>query len=223
MPEDFELQNLVIRGTIFLEDESDKIIEIFNDLKNVDKPEALDSQIVNIDEDNPESSALVFSDGLPEEPVIGQGTVEMILLSIDDDNDISISIDLSPELYSSSVELVNTLLGHKKLHITDFDFAYLSESNFSEFNVSIEGPSELDFSGVKFSAEGYDFIVQSSDGSQWLHPEEPDQQSDDPEEVENNSTSASVYHQQHFDVEESGEFVRDRIMQVNEILELLVE
>lgn len=224
MTNDIRLQNLIIHGTIFLEDDSERIIEIFKQAEGVERSEELNSQLVNIDNDDPSNSALVFSDGLPDEPVISPGTVELITLSVDDEGDISLSIDLSPEIRDSAVRLFNAILSQAKVHVTDFDLEYKIDRAFSDLLISIDGPERFDYKGVKFGDGEYDYIVQSTSSGRWVNGEgaEPQSVPDDTEESDQEeATSVSIFSLKHFDVDESGDFIERRIQDVEKSLELI--
>ncbi|KAA9408443.1 hypothetical protein EGO51_01075 [Haloarcula hispanica] len=221
------LENIAIHGVVFAEGDKEKIIDTLERAKKINYPEKLDSQLVNLNHDDPEGSALIFSDGLPQDTIIRQGTVELIALSVDDDGDVSISIDLAPDSLETAVQLFESVLEVEDVHVTDFDLEYTIERKFNELNITIEGPEELTYSGVRFAEDSHDYIVQSSGSDSWTEdePESPvDPKSEKKEEsdVEDGNTNVSVSASGHFDVKESGEFINDRIQDVKQTLELIL-
>lgn len=212
------LVNLAIHGEIFLDENGDRMLDVFRAVQDFSLPSALDSQIVNINEDSPESSALVFSDGIPEDSIIAHGQVELIAISVDESGDISISVDLSKKYIDILSELFDVILSHEDLHMTTFDLEYSIGEEFNDLAFSIDGPSSFEYTGVKLEDEDYSYIIQSSDSGEWLGREyEVSEQEDISEELEE-WTTASIDTKQHFDVTESGDFISKRIKEVNESL-----
>lgn len=223
MSDEFNLNNVSIHGYIFMDDDKEEKIEILSELPDIEIPAELDSQMVNIDKGNPDNSAIIFSDGLPEDGIISQGSVEVIAVSIDDDGDISFTLDLSTEFIETAEVVIETLLDSKELHISDFDLDYSIQRGFGDIGLSVEGPSEFQFKGVRFDDGKYDFIVQSSNTDDWNPQMDEsakvgDVEGDDSEEEDGDEsiTSVSVFAIQHFDVQDSSDFIRARIEEVEE-------
>lgn len=218
------MENIAIHGVVFVDGDEDKIIEILRRAKEIELPENLDSQIVNITEEDPQSSALIFSEGLPQNPVISQGSIEMIAVSVEDDGDISISVDLSPEFIDTAISLFENILDKHEIHFTDCDFDYVIDGEFNELDFDIKGPDGLEYHGVKLRKDEHEFIIQSEGTPPWENEEfgsTDDSETEDQEASSENVTSVSVMGSKHFDIEESGDFIRDRIENVEQTLELI--
>lgn len=222
MPDDIALENVVVHGFVFLDEDSEIILDILNSVKGLDLPEEFDSQVVNISEDSPEESALIFSDGLPQDPVIEKGSIELIAISVDGDDDLSLSVDLSPSHYEVIGELFDSILPHSDIHVTDFDVDYTVEEEFSDLSFSIDGPEDFDYKGVKFTSSESSFIVQSTTGADWKKGSTQliSEKSVDEEEIsEETMTAISAQSTEHFDVSEGDEIIDQRRQEIEETIE----
>lgn len=226
MPDQIEQDNLVIHAWVFVEDDPELILNVINRVNDLDLPSEFDSQIVNISEDNPEESALVFSDGLPQHPVITRGSVELLAVSVDEEDDISISVDVSPQHYELARELFNTILPLSDIHISTFDLDYTISADFEDLIFSISGNDELDYEGVKFAKDNDSYIIQSTSVGSWGREEETQGGGGTPEKEDSESvhevTSASVAIVEHLDVAEADDFINDRIQDVEATLASLI-
>ncbi|WP_232685913.1 hypothetical protein [Halobacterium zhouii] len=225
MESKISLQNIAIRGTLFLEENGELIEQILGDVKKTELPPELDSQVVNIDQENPKNSALIFSDGLPDGPVIAPGSIEIFSLSVDDDGDISVSVDFSAENLEVLEGLFNAIVSHTSIHITDFNPKYKIDYAFSELVFEVNGPEDFEYTGVKFSDGKYDHIIQSSSSEGWLDDESVTSEPNEEEEadsIEDGNTAVTIMNQEHFDIEDDGDTIQHRVEDIQKTLTRIV-
>lgn len=219
MVEGLNFRNLAIHGVVFIENEDDlnPFIEFLNSVKNIDLPEGLDGHIVNINEEEPTDSTLIIADQLPEGPVVRQSSIDLVAISFDEDDDLSISIDASKNMLDLANEIFDEILTRKDVHILSFDMEYALSAGFSELPISTEVPERFESTGVKLVDDEHEYIIQSTDSGPWLDNESPKEKDGDKEKP---GVSVHTELKQHFDVEETGDFINARKQDIEEALEL---
>lgn len=229
-----ELRNIAISGFVVIDedDDDDKILEILNEIKGIELPAKFASQLVNVTKGNLNESALIFSDGLPEGPVTPKSSIELIAITVDDDKDISFSMSVSPSLVDSTIKVLDTILSLEECHVTGFDLEYTIEQEFLELVFAVDGPEEFDYKGVKFGDGTYDYIVQSSPSGSWDDDDgemaienfenDKDNQESKERESEDDIASVSVMTIEHFTVDDSADFINERIQNIDETIESIV-
>lgn len=231
MGTEIELQNIAIWGDSFL-DGSDEVHRVLERMTDLSVPESLGNQIINVDEDSVESSLVVFSDhGLAQpETTIPAGKHNFLLFTVRGGN-LAFSADIDPELVAEFVDVFDEVLSEVDLHITGFNMDLEIDRGFQDLEFDIEGPTDFSFDGLRFSDGDFSYIVQAhygnavQSGSHELeHADEPQANSTggSDEEVDSGTTErtiSDVTSIEHFDVSDSGEFIRNKVERAQGTLE----
>lgn len=231
MSTEIELQNIAIWGDSFLDD-SDEVRRILERMTGLSVPESLGNQIINVDEDSVASSLIVFSDhGLAQtETTIPAGEHNFLLFTVQE-GDLAFSADIDPELVDDFVGVFDEVLSEVELHVTGFNMDFEINRGFHDLKFDIEGPMDFSYDGIRFSDGDFSYIVQArygnerwTDGPELEHTDEAQSnlaERGDEEQVSQTAehTISDVTTTEHFDVSDSGDFVRSKVGQAKETLE----
>lgn len=230
MSNEIELQNIAIWGNSFVDD-FEEIKDVLDRIADLAVPDSLGNQIISIDEDHVEASLIAFSDGglaQPDQTAIPAGKHNFLLFTVQED-DLAFSADIDPDFVDDFVGVFDEVLSEVDLHITGFNINFELDPGFDDLELSIEGPSDFNFDGVRFNDGNFSFIVQAhyggesqAEGHELEHTDESQSNSNEVGEAGGQTTKRTVSDVttiEHFDVSDSGEFIRTKVEQAQETLE----
>ncbi len=153
---EFELNHIGISASKTLESD-DAAIRKISELRKMETPDYFVEQTVNLEADNREETALVFSDRESHHLTIGLG---------EEDGVVSFQFSFTSENIEKSKDLLERIVDILEgITVDDFHLAFRYSTEFESFDLELESEKldNMSFAGVKLKSDEVEYIIQEEE------------------------------------------------------------